>query len=718
MSVNKTISLSAILFSALTSANSSELDNMGDFESLLNNVSEIATKKSLNIDYLPSVVTVIDAQMFCDAGIQTVSEALDMLPGIQMQLSPTGYTMTIVRGLKNPNAYLSDKIKVMIDGVVINNEVLGSSHFYTDFPIQLVEKIEVLRGPNSTLYGAGAFYGTINIITKLGNNAKENQLYLGAGSYQYQTAGTNVNTSLGDWKLFADGYYKKNDKGLDARNANNKTAKTDEAMKDFSVGFKATNDNFEFLTRLKQSNYGNFYSYEGLLNPIPQSDEYHKNSYFFSQLSYKTAINDYKLEAKASFSHRELDQKDNMTSVSEIAGFFNVIGIDMQEGFYTIQKLTEENFEGEVILTLPQIYSNDILMGAGARQAKITHDEFYSSVENAIIQNNVAPSVDWRYNPINESAFWRNPTTTLLPKGTERKVVYGYVQDLISVTKNTDLILGLRVDDYSDYGIQLNKRAGLVYRASDSTIFKFLYGSAFRVPTLIEGYQNGHINTRAGDSRIQPEKTDTYEIVGIYTPNFNHKFSLNLFYSQLKDVIDLEELPYTDPGYQNFKQRHSQGAEFEYFYRAGLEHNLYFNATYLDTQYTLAAEPTIRYFGDGTSVATNGRGTLDESMPDISKVMLKGMYTYRPMDKLSLGTSWRYFSKTTSSQLVTRDTSVAKAHIFDQTITYRFSPSSELRFTVKNLFNTDVYQPSYYYQVDGGIKREGRNFFIGYTQTF
>jgi len=724
MSGNKTIFLSAIVLSALTSAYGSELENVGDFESLLNNVSEIATKKSLNVDYLPSVVTVIDAQMFRDAGIQTIAEALDTLPGIQMQLSPTGYTMTTVRGLKNPNAYLSDKIKILLDGVVINNEVLGSSHFYLDFPMQLVEKIEVLRGPNSTLYGAGAFYGTINIITKLGNSTKENQLYLGAGSYRYQTAGTNINASRGNWKLFADGYYKKNDKGLDAHNANNELKKTDEAMKDFSVGFKAVNEGFEFLTRLKQNTYGNFYSYEGLLNPIPQSNEYNKNSYFFSQLSYKSAFDDYKLETKASFSHHELDEKDNMTSIPEIAGFFNAVGIDMQQGFYTVQKSTEENLEAEAILTFPQIHSNDILMGAGARQAKVTHDEFYSSIENVIMQNYTylynydLTHNDFRYNAVNESAFWRNPTTTLLPKDTDRKIVYGYIQDLLSVTKNIDLILGLRADHYSDYGMNLNKRAGLVYRASDTTIFKLLYGSAFRVPTLIEAYQNGHINTRAGDSTIQPEKTDTYELVGTYTPNFNHKFSLNLFYSQLKNIIDLEELPYTDPGYQNFKQRYSQGAEFEYFYHAGGEHNFYFNATYLDTQYTLAAEPTIRYYGDGTSVATDGRGTHDESMPDISKVMLKGMYIYHPTDQLSLGTSWRYFSKTTPSQLVTQDTSVKQANIFDETVTYHFSPSSELQLTVKNLFDADVYQPSYYYQVAGGIKREGRNFFIGYTQTF
>lgn len=712
----------SILLSSLSSLQAGTTSDINDFETVLDNASDIATRKSLNVDYLPSVVTVIDANTFLDAGIQTVSEALDMLPGIQMQLSPTGYTMTTVRGLKNPNAYLSDKIKILIDGVAINNEVLGSSHFYMDFPIQLIQKIEVLRGPNSTLYGAGAFYGTINIITKQGSGTKEDQLFLGTGSYRYGGAGANMNTTLGDWKLFADGYYKQNNKAL---NVKEEVRKTDEAMKDYSVGFKAVNGGLEFLSRIKRNTYGNFYSYEGVLNPIPQRDEDHTNSYFFSQLSYKTAFRDYMLETKAGFSHRELELKSNMAPIQEIAASFNTVGIDMQEGFYTHEKSHEQNLEAEAILTLPPIRSNNILAGVGIRQVTITKDQFYSSIENVITQNmtdivNHPDYDDFRYRQIKESAFWANPTTTLLPKHTDRTVAYGYVQDLISLSDDVDLILGLRVDDYSDIGMEWSKRAGFVYRASDTTILKLLYGSAFRAPTLIEAYQNGHINTRAGDSTIRPERTNTFEAVGIYTPNLNHKFSLNLFYSQLKNVIDLEEFPNTDPGYQNFKERYSKGAEFEYFFQTAREHNLYLNATYLDTQYTLPAEPDTRDFGIGASTATNGGGSIDQSMPDISKVMLKAMYIYRPTEALSFGTTWRYFSETTATTLdwVDTDPTCDPAHIFDETVTYRFSPSSELRLSVKNLFDADVYQPSYYYQVNGGVQREGRNFYLGYTQKF
>ena len=143
----KKIILSAlIVLSTLTTISADELNKIEDFESLLNDVSEIATRKSLNVDYMPSVVTIIDAQTYMDAGIQNIGEALGMLPGIQTQTSSMGYATTTVRGLKTPNAYISDKIKVLIDGVAIHNEISGTSNFYMDFPMQLVDKIEVLRG--------------------------------------------------------------------------------------------------------------------------------------------------------------------------------------------------------------------------------------------------------------------------------------------------------------------------------------------------------------------------------------------------------------------------------------------------------------------------------------------------------------------------------------------------------------------------------------------
>ncbi len=713
--------LSVLCISVVSAA---EQKGAADFESLLNEVSDIATKKSINVDYLPSVVTVIEAETFLDAGIQNVSQALDMLPGFQEQVSSMGYTISTVRGFKNPNAYFADKIKILVDGVPINNEVTGTTSFYLDFPLQLIEKIEVLRGPASTMYGGGAYYGAVNIITKLGSSKKENQVYVGAGSYGTITAGTNLYMTDNGWNIFADGYVASNDKSLyfNAKDPIN-SGYSQEAMKDYSVGFKAANGGWEFLTRLKHETSGNFYSFEGALNPIPDKPENHSSIYLFSQLSYKTSFDDYKLETKINYSHRTESVNANIASVAQTSGYFFVVGIPMTEGFYSVENLQEDNYGFESTLNLPEIASNDISVGVGATYDVVTKDNYFSSVENAIVQSgNMAALKNnpiFNYNNNSEPAYWLDPTaTTIVPKNISRTNVYGYLQDLISITDKTDLILGLRFDNYSDFGFQLSKRAGLVYRASDTTTLKLLYGSAYRAPTFTEANALGHINLRMGDPNIKPEECNTYEAALVYSPNFYNKFTLNFYYTQLHNVIDLEELYDTPIGYRNYPNRESKGVEFEYFFKTSMKHNFYFNASYTNTDYATAPDGSVASYDP----------SIVQRMPDISPFMAKGLYIYKPTQKLSLGTAWRYFSATTQTRMpwvvsgiVAGDfqASVPAVHIFDETLTYRFTSQSKIQASIKNLFDARVLQPSYYYDsAHDGIQREGRNYLITYVQKF
>ena len=115
-------------------------------------------------------------------------------------------------------------------------------------------------------------------------------------------------------------------------------------------------------------------------------------------------------------------------------------------------------------------------------------------------------------------------------------------------------------------------------------------------------------------------------------------------------------------------------------------------------------------------------------MPDISKFMAKAIYIYKPTEKLSFGTTWKYFSQTTQtmipwvvSDINNRDyqSVVPAVHIFDETLTYKISPQSNIRLSIKNIFNATVLQPAfYYYSAKDGIQREGRNYMFTYTQKF
>ena len=686
--------LTILFFFTTLTANNTPNNNL---ESILQDATDTVTQKSLNVDYLPSVTTVIYAQTFMDAGVQTVGEAIGMVPGIQMQLNFIGQPIISVRGFTSPDSMLSDKIKILVDGVTINNEASGSSGFYMDLPIHLVQRIEVLRGPGSTVYGAGAFFGAINIITKLGNENQENRLFVGLGSYQYKTTAANLHTKSGNWKIFTDAYYAQNDKSLST---------SDEAMQSLSLGFKLANGGFEFLTRYKESDYGNFFQNKGDLEP--NYDKGHKESYFFSQLSYKMISNDFQLETKGSFSRRESDIAAYFTTdVDQIAQVFNVVDIDMQEAFHVRDHQVEKNIELQTILTLPRIFSNNISINVGGRRADLTTNSFTSSVETAIAQNldSIVAHPNYSYFPFRqeyEPAYWDNPTSTALFRKTQRTILYASFEDLISLNKDVDFVLGARVDNYSDIGSQISTRAGLVYRASDELIAKLLYGSAFRAPSFYEKYTSGHIYYGYGVQSLVPEKTNTYEAALIYMPNLQNKLSLNVYYSKLMNVIDNDHSSDNYVGYVQMKDRVNKGVEFEYYFKTKEIHDIFFNATYVDAQYTYP----------------NTNPPLDQSMPDISKVMLKAIYIYHPTSMLSFGSLGKYYSPTTQNEKIPRDTTVDKQYIFDETITYKFAKASQIRLSIKNIFNTEVRIPSNSYKTPGGELREGRNYFLNYTYIF
>lgn len=705
-----TLILSLCATGSLLCAQSSD-----DFELLLQDMSDIATKKSLNIDYLPSVVTLISARDYQNAGIMTLGEALEMLPGIQSHISSLGFPMTTVRGLKNPNAYLSDKIKIMIDGVEIFNESSGSSYFYMDFPIELIDKIEVLRGPGSTMYGAGSFYGTVNVVTKAGNGIEEQRIALGGGSFEERSVGFNTFAALGDWKIFADGYWHQNDKSIYLER---RKGYSDEQMRDASVGLRAHNGDWRFTGRLKKSRYRNFYELEGILDPLPQEPGQHTNSYLFAQLEHNGAFGAHTLQTKAGYTLHGSELDTNIKGTTYVSRRFATVGIPTTEGFWARSAMREQNFFLESTMSFPELYGNELLAGAGIRHAMITKDSFENSVETLITENREAilaheNYADFQFNATNEPAFWNRPTDAMLDDKPSRTNVYMYLQDLIGIHERIDLVLGLRADHYDDFDLQLSQRAGVVYRYSERMVFKLLYGSAFRSPSLTEAYQNGHIYTRAGNPDLDAEHTDTFEAVAILTPAPGHRLMLNLYHSILHDIIDLEEFPDTPEGYRNSRDRIAQGIEFEYNYRPATTHQLYFNATYSKAQYTVPPEIV-----DGVPEIER-----NVDMPDVSDMMFKAMYLFKPYDALTLGTVWRYYGATQKSPLQWTiddhlDTGVDAYHLVNQTVTFHTTPYSRVQMSINNLFDAKVRHPSYYYRNPGGVAREGTNLYLAFEQRF
>lgn len=149
-------------------------------EELMNVEIITASRKSQKISESPIAVSVITAEDIKRSGMTNIPDILRRVPGVDVaSLTSSGYAVTTRR----LNERYSNKMLAMIDGRLINKPFLGHT-LWQNIPVQLeeIERIEIIRGPGSILYGANAFAGIINIITKSPEDLKGTFVEAGVGN--------------------------------------------------------------------------------------------------------------------------------------------------------------------------------------------------------------------------------------------------------------------------------------------------------------------------------------------------------------------------------------------------------------------------------------------------------------------------------------------------------------------------------------------------------
>ncbi|MEQ1487478.1 MAG: TonB-dependent receptor [Methylotenera sp.] len=139
-------------------------------------------------------ITIIDQAEIERAGAGSMTDLLQSQPGVQINANGGAGKASSVY-LRGSN---SDHLIVLVDGLRINSATLGTTSF-ENIPLSQVEKIEILRGPASSLYGADAIGGVIQIFTKKGGAGKPLiHAAIGLGSYHTKTAEVGVSGGFGD----------------------------------------------------------------------------------------------------------------------------------------------------------------------------------------------------------------------------------------------------------------------------------------------------------------------------------------------------------------------------------------------------------------------------------------------------------------------------------------------------------------------------------------
>jgi outer membrane receptor protein involved in Fe transport len=125
-----------------------------------------ASRVAESVEDAPSSVTIITGQELRAMGYPTLADALRGVRGIYVG-NDTSYDIVGIRGFSRPGDYGS-RVLVLLDGHPLNDNYVGQSYFGYDGRVDLadIERIEIVRGPGSVVYGTGAFLGVINLTTR------------------------------------------------------------------------------------------------------------------------------------------------------------------------------------------------------------------------------------------------------------------------------------------------------------------------------------------------------------------------------------------------------------------------------------------------------------------------------------------------------------------------------------------------------------------------
>ena len=147
----------------------------------------LATGASQPISRAPAVASVITAEEIKAMGATDLDQILETVPGLHVAQSSSFYQpIYTIRGIYSQ---FNPQVLVLINGIPITNLYFGDrGQIWGGMPVKNISRIEVIRGPGSALYGADAFAGTINIVTKTAGEINGTQIGAGAGSFDSQRA--------------------------------------------------------------------------------------------------------------------------------------------------------------------------------------------------------------------------------------------------------------------------------------------------------------------------------------------------------------------------------------------------------------------------------------------------------------------------------------------------------------------------------------------------
>lgn len=485
---------------------------------------EGASKYSQKTTEAPASVSIITADDVKKYGYRTLADILQSVRGLSVSYN-RDYSFLGVRGFNRGD--FNSRVLVLVDGHRINNSLSDGAFIGTEFilDVDLIERVEVIRGPGSSLYGNNAFFGVVNVITRKGRDLPGHGTEVSGEGGSFDTfkgrATYGHRFQSGVEMLFSGSWY--NSDGPDNL---------------FFKHFNQPANNNGVAHQVDDD------AYQSVFGAVSFLDFTLEGAFITREKGVPTA------PFGAKFN-------DPRTRTIDDRGFVN---LKFAHEFSDVADVTaqvyydRQDFRGDSLINVvPEVLNRE------KQQAQWWGLDF--QVKRKFFDRHVlVAGAEYRDDFIQQRRnFDVSPPSADFVNAPRDTYNYGvYLQGDAAVLTNLHVNAGFRYDQYGMTEPAVNPRLAVIYSPWDNTTFKFIRGHAFRAPNYFERIFNGN---------LIPEKITSHELVYEQGLGNNLRSSVSGFYNQIDHLISFQ-----GGTYQNVSGATAKGAEFELqgFWPSGL----------------------------------------------------------------------------------------------------------------------------------------------------
>lgn len=536
-------------------------DDTAELLALLNTPVVSASKSAQSISNAPAKIIAITAEEIRNRGFTDFEEILHDLPGFDFNRGRgVEYSTIFMRGMRTEN---TDRFLFIWDGIIQNDTWKYNVWLSRQYPLANIERIEVMYGPSSLLYGANAFAGIINVILKKEKDVNGYNVQLSGGSYNTRMAEVNIGKDWGDWRYMFNGrVYRTDEVDINEKSWKDNTGRTRYYNLVYPRDYIPAGTSGSSI--VLSSNGIPLRSYSGVLKEFDGRSRDNVNDWFIQMgVGYKglnlRAFAWYQGETEDTW-YVPINRMDGPWTPTGSAVYLTfehkIWGLDAKayasvrfSGLDDEKSYDRSNsfISGGANIGTPRDLKVTALRpldyyALSNREYKVGEQINYSADRvNAVFGAEYISAKNYEDYNTRLNRLQSNPWVRTKQHDERNLAFYGNAQ--VQASETFSLAAGLRYDYNSVAGepggfghLYTGRLAGII-NPNDRHRFKLIYGQAFQAPSPWAKYAIAPGARDLPNPALKPERLTSAELVYEWTPRTSWKNALSVYLNQVTDLI-------------------------------------------------------------------------------------------------------------------------------------------------------------------------------------